>query len=96
MSTAHGHVLTAEEIEEIWSDIRTMVTLSWLISVPKELRSANHGKIKAEQWRALETTYLPIPLIHLWGKVNDGDARSVRCRKILNVTIALLSTIIIA
>jgi hypothetical protein len=95
-STAHSHVLTAKEIEEIWSDIRTMVTLSWLTSVPKELRFANNGKTKVDQWCTLGTTYLPISLIHLWVKVNDSDARSVRCRKILDVTITLLSTIIIA
>jgi hypothetical protein len=58
MSTAHG-VLTAKEIKEIWSDIRTMVIPSWLTSVPRELRSANHGKIKVDQWHALGTTYLP-------------------------------------
>jgi hypothetical protein len=95
-STAHGHVLTAKEMEEIWSDIRTMVTPSWLTSVPKKFGSAEHGKIKADQWRALGTTYLPISLIRLWAKVNDGDERSVRCRKILDITIALLSAVIIA
>jgi hypothetical protein len=92
----HGHVLVPEEMEEIWSDIRNMVTPSWITSVPKDLGSPRHGKPKADQWRVLGTTYLPVSLVRLWAKVHKGDKRSERCRKILDMTISLLSAVIIA
>jgi hypothetical protein len=83
-------------MEEIWSDIRVMATPSWMASVPKDLGSGNHGKVKADQWRILGTTYLPVSLVRLWGKVHPGDQRSERCRKILDITISLLSAVTIA
>ena len=95
-SNMHGHVLVPEEMEEIRSDIRTMVTLSWITSVLKDLGSPSHGKIKADQWHVLGTTYLPVSLVRLWVKVHKGDKRSEQCRKILDMTISLLSAVIIA
>jgi hypothetical protein len=91
-----GDVLTAEEMEEIRSDIRSLMTPSWMTSVPATLGSSGHGKLKADQWCVWGTTYLPISLICLWGKVEAGNDRSERCHKILHVTISLLSAIIIA
>jgi len=73
-----------------------MVTPSWITSVPANLGSPSHGKVKADQWRVLGTTHLPISLIRLWAKVRDGDDRSDRCRKILDITASLLSAVIIA
>jgi hypothetical protein len=95
-ATTHGHVLTPKEMEGIWSDLRAMATPSWLSSVPKDIGSGNHGKPKADQWRVLGTTYLPVSLVRLWAKVQEGDERSERCRKILDITISLLSAVIIA
>ena len=68
-ATTHGHVLTPKEMEGIWSDLRAMATPSWLSSVPKDIGSGNHGKPKADQWRVLGTTYLPVLLVCLWAKV---------------------------
>ena len=73
-----------------------MVMPSWITSVPKDLGSPRHGKLKADQWRVLGTTYLPVSLVRLWAQVHEGDKRSDRCGKILNVTISLLSAVIIA
>jgi hypothetical protein len=67
-----------------------------MTSVPANLGSASHGKLKADQWRALGTTYMPISLVLLWAKVKAGDDRSERCNKILHVTVSLLSAIVIA
>ncbi|CAA7270442.1 unnamed protein product [Cyclocybe aegerita] len=36
-STAHGFVLSQDEVEEIWSDIRELLTPSWLTSVPSNV-----------------------------------------------------------
>jgi hypothetical protein len=83
-------------MEEVRSDIVNIVTPSWTTSIPANLGSAAHGKLKADQWRILGTTYFPISLIRLWGKRIAGDPRSQRCYKILRVTISLLSAIIIA
>jgi hypothetical protein len=83
-------------MKEVWSDIEAMLTPSWITSVPKNLGSPSHGKVKADQWRVLGTMYLPVSLVRLWGKARDGDERSERCRKILNSTISLLSAVIVA
>jgi len=74
-STEKGHVLSEEEMEEIWSDIQSMVTPSWMVSVPSNLGSPDHGKLKADQWRALGTIYFPISLIRLW-RMNRIEKRS--------------------
>jgi hypothetical protein len=83
-------------MEQIHSDIASMVTPSWLTSVPSKLGSASHGKLKADQWRVLGSVYLPISLIRLWWSAEPGNARSERCQKILDVTILLLSAVSIA
>ena len=83
-------------MELIQSDIRTFLTPSWMTSVPLNLGDASHGKLKADQWHALGTTYLPISLTHLWGFANADSPRSRRCREILNLTISLLSAVTIA
>jgi hypothetical protein len=94
-STTLGHVLSADEMEEIRSDIKKIVMPSWMTSVPANLGSSGHGKLKADQWRVLGTTYIPITLVRLWG--NGGrDERSKRCKKILEVTLSLLSAIVTA
>lgn len=95
-STQCGQVFTVEEMESIRSDIRALLTPSWMTSVPSNLGDAAHGKLKADQWRALGTTYLPLSLIRLWGLANNNSPRSRRCQDILNVTMSLLSAVTIA
>ena len=81
------------------SDIEDMITPSWLTSVPTNLGEPSHGKLKADQWRTLGTTYLPILLIRLWDQVDndsDNDERSQQCKKLLEVTLSLISAVVIA
>ena len=67
------------------------------MSVPTNLGKAKHGKLKADQWRTLGTTYLPISLIRLWYLVQDStDQRSLQCRKLLEITLSLISAVTIA
>lgn len=74
-----------------------MITPSWLTSVPTNLGEPKHGKLKADQWRTLGTTYLPISLIRLWYQVEDSsDQRSLQCRKLLEITLSLISAVAIA
>ena len=92
-----GAILTAQEIAKIRSDIENMNTPSWLTSVPMNLGEPSHGKLKADQWRTLGTTYLPVSLIQLWDQLVDGnDKRSQQCKKLLEVTLSLISAVIIA
>lgn len=84
-------------MKQIREDIQNMITPSWLTSVPVNLGCASHGKLKADQWRVLGTTYLPITLIRLWGtKSTPLDARQARCRQLLHITIAMLSAVVLA
>lgn len=83
-------------MKTIWSVIREMTNPSWIASVPSNLGAAAHGKLKADQWRTLGTVHLPAALIKLWGITNDSEPRSEQCRGILNVTMSLISAVIIA
>jgi len=78
-------------MESIWSDIRLLLTPTWMTSVPSNLGEASHGKLKADQWRVLGTTHLPLALIRLWGLGNTESPRSRRCREILNLTVLYIS-----
>ena len=83
-------------MQAIRTDITNLIRPSWLTSVPHKLGSAGHGKLKADQWRALGTTFLPASLICLWSCENPKDPWSVQCRKICGVTMSLISAVSIA
>jgi len=93
-----GHVLKPDEVQAIRDDIFSIIRPSWLTSVPAQLGSAQHGKLKADQWRVLGTTFLPLTLIRLWHASDgeDDDGRPTRCARILDITLSLLSAITIA
>jgi len=93
-----GAILTVEEVAELRFDIEHMVTPAWLTSVPANLGEPRHGKLKSDQWQTLGTTYLPISLIHLWDRLEDdnNNSRSWDCKKLLLVTLSLISAVIIA
>lgn len=92
----HGHIITPDEMTRVRQDIQRMVTPSWMTSVPADLGAGRHGKLKADQWRVLGTTHLPISLIQIWTNVNHADERSERCAELLDVTLSLLSAIVVA
>ncbi len=96
--TKCGHVLKPEEVQAIRDDISSIIRPSWLTSVPAQLGSAQHGKLKADQWRVLGTTFLPLTLIRLWqaSDSEDDNVRATRCARILDVTLSLLSAVAIA
>jgi len=96
-STRIGHVFTKVEMEAIWKDLDEMMTPSWLGSVPKELGQGSHGKLKADQYRVLATTYLPASLVRLWGlDEKDDSPRAIRRRALLESTMTLFSAVSIA
>ena len=96
-STRVGHVFTKAEMESVWKDLEDMMTPSWLASVPKELGQPTHGKLKADQYRVLATTYLPVSLVRLWGlEENSSSPRAKRRREILDITLTLFSAVKVA
>ncbi|PPQ96460.1 hypothetical protein CVT26_010514 [Gymnopilus dilepis] len=95
-STLCGHVLQPNEMEAIHMDLQQLLTPSWMTSVPLNLGQASHGKLKADQWRALGTTHLAIALIRLWSLTTANDERSRKCYEVMKVTLSLISAIILA
>ncbi|PPQ84375.1 hypothetical protein CVT24_009431 [Panaeolus cyanescens] len=91
-----GYVLTKQERDAIWSDIEHIVTPSWLTSIPATIGEPSAGKLKADQYRVLAGLYLPVSLIRLWSDVLEGDPRSEQRKRILDVTLCLVSAIAIA
>lgn len=95
-STRLSEVLTDEELRQIWSDLSEITTPTWVSPVPSNLGSASHGKLKADQWRTLGVTHLPLSLTKLWALCDSGNPRSQKCKEILDVTISLISAVILA
>ncbi|PPR03093.1 hypothetical protein CVT26_004612 [Gymnopilus dilepis] len=94
----HGHVLEENDMDEIRSDLKKIMTPSWVTSVPVNLGSAAHGKLKADQWRTLGTIHLPLALTRLWSNdwsQHSQDSREGQCHLILLVTAALVSAVIL-
>lgn len=96
--TKCGFVLQPEEVQAIRDDISSIIRPSWLTSVPAQLGNASHGKLKADQWRVLGTTFLPLSLIRLWHAIDAEtfNERALRCAQILDTTLSLLSAVMIA
>ncbi|PPQ79322.1 hypothetical protein CVT26_001092, partial [Gymnopilus dilepis] len=95
-TTQHGHVLQSDEMAEIWSDIGQLLSPAWMTSIPSNLGSPSHGKLKADQWRIVGTVHLPLSLIRLWAGTAQDSGRSLRCRQILSATMSLVSAVIVA
>ena len=95
-ATRLGQVLTDEEMHQIWSDLARISTPTWVTPIPLDLGSASHGKLKADQWRTLGITHLLLSLMRLWGLRDSNDPRSQKCRELLDVTISLISAVILA
>jgi hypothetical protein len=83
-------------MDEICSDIVNMLRPSWLTSLPSKFGLAGYGKLKADQWRVLGTTFLPVLLVYLWSVVEAGNLRSEKCCQILDMMLSLLSAVAIA
>lgn len=96
MSDWLGQVLTEEELDQIRCDIAAITVPSWVTSVPSNLGSPSHGKLKADQWRTLGITHLPLSLIRLWGHVESNSQQSQKHKEILDVTISLISAVVLA
>ncbi|KAG2073508.1 hypothetical protein BDR04DRAFT_1010610 [Suillus decipiens] len=70
-----AETLTDEEINGIQAELKGIKRPSWHWGSPKNLGDAEHGKLKAEQWRLAIEFDLPVTLIKLWGVNSGGEER---------------------
>jgi len=91
----YGTPAVMERIREV---IRDMDTPSWLRSVPRNFGLAAAGSIKADEWRALATVYLPVALVSIWGEgTNHGSKENeASLRQVLDHTMDLVCAISLA
>ncbi|KAG2740871.1 hypothetical protein P692DRAFT_201686852, partial [Suillus brevipes Sb2] len=70
-----AEALTDEEINAIQAELSGIKRPSWHRGPPKNLGDAEHGKLKAEQWRTAIEFDLPVILVKLWGAQHGGEER---------------------
>lgn len=85
-----GEALTDEEIDAIQAELNGIKRPSWHRGPPKNLGDAEHGKLKAEQWRSAIEFDLPVTLMKLWGA---GYAGKERRQKLAHSTMLLAMAI---
>lgn len=90
-----GYVFTHEEMREVYNDFEALVKPSWVTSIPNTVSTVG-PKLKADQWRALGSLYLPITLIRLWTNDYPQDVNSKQRQELLHLTMLLFSAIAVA
>lgn len=83
-------VLDQDVLHEVWADLAATTLPSWMGRVPRNLGSAAHGKLSADQWRTACTVHFVITLIRLWGMLPNDDRR----KQILDNFIALVTAVL--
>jgi len=94
----HPKVVTPAVLHHIRSVIAEADAPSWLSTVPYNYGDPAAGTMKADEWRALGTIYIPIALISLWGTLDSSstDAKDLLAQKLLRHTMLLVSAVILA
>ncbi|KIJ59537.1 hypothetical protein HYDPIDRAFT_33065 [Hydnomerulius pinastri MD-312] len=64
------------EINEIQAHLRAIKRPAWNRGPPTNLGDAEHGKLKAEQWRSVVEFDLPVILYRMWGAGNSSAEES--------------------
>lgn len=77
-------------MQRIRDVIANTVRPSWVVSVPHDFGSASAGTLKASEWHALGTIFLPIALVSLWGEGNDTMEVGEGYQKVLENTMHLV------
>lgn len=83
--------LANAEINEIQARLRTISRPTWHRGPPTNLGDAEHGKLKAEQWRTAIEFDLPVILFRLWTGRSSGEdsGRCSRMEKLAHSTMLL-------
>lgn len=78
--------------------IKNMVKPSWLTTGPMRFGHKGEGTLKAAEWRALYTVYLPIALVSVWGRgsTHANIQEGARYLQILDHTMSLVCAITLA
>lgn len=82
-------ILDSATLEEVWRDMEATTKPSWLASPPKNLGSASHGKLSADQWRTACSVNLVITLIRLWGVGDASPQQMERLKNFLHLIAAV-------
>lgn len=61
-------ILNESVLSEVWADMAKTMVPSWISRAPRNLGSASHGKLKADQWRTACCINLVVTLVRLWGQ----------------------------
>lgn len=90
-----AEALTDKEINDIQEMIGRVRRPSWHRGPPKNLGDAEHGKLKAEQWKSSIEFDLPMALMHLWGpgRAADGVEHVSQRQKLVHSTMLLATAI---
>lgn len=90
--TPSVEALTNSEINRIQEYLHTINRPTWHRGPPSNLGDAEHGKLKAEQWRSSIEFDLPVILCRLWGpgnaQTNDNEI-NLRREKLAHCTMLL-------
>ncbi|KAG2049760.1 hypothetical protein BDR06DRAFT_1067718 [Suillus hirtellus] len=68
-----SEVLSDNEINSIQERLGSVQRPSWNRGLPKNVGDAEHGKLKAEQWKSSIEFDLPVALMQLWGSEDTAD-----------------------
>ena len=76
-------------LAEIRKDISRIVIPSWLETSPRNIGDAEHGKLKADQWRTLCTVHIVMTLARLWGHPKASYAQRRVLRNFVHLVVAV-------
>ncbi|OSD01988.1 hypothetical protein PYCCODRAFT_1368558 [Trametes coccinea BRFM310] len=82
-------IFTGEVLEAVRKDIASATLPSWLPRPPRNLGSASHGKLKADQWRTACTVNMVITLVRLWGGSAATDEEKLALTNFLHLVAAV-------
>lgn len=87
--------LTKQELKRIRSDIASTNRPSWQRAPPTNLGEAEHGKLKADQWRSCMEFDIPASLVQMWARENTNadDRKACRRQKLLESTMLLAKAV---
>ena len=83
--------LTKQDLLDIRRDIAATIRPAWQADLPKNFGCAEHGKLKADQWRTALEFDIPVSLVYILTKrTSSGNiARDMRARRIVEHTVDL-------
>ena len=78
--------------------IENTSTPSWFSTVPVNFGETKTGTLKADEWRAFSTLYLPVALVLLWGAESTHPSETIasNLNSILDHTMSLVQAIWLA